>query len=37
MRELLQLLKDGVHWLGELLLDGLLADFLAWLSEWFLS
>ena len=37
MSELLQLLKDGLHWLGDVLLDGLLADFFAWLSDWLTS
>ncbi|AHJ96982.1 hypothetical protein Hsw_1387 [Hymenobacter swuensis DY53] len=37
MAELFQYLKDGLRWLGDLLLDGLLADLFAWLSDWFSS
>ncbi|GGG57331.1 hypothetical protein [Hymenobacter glacieicola] len=34
MVDLLGTLKTFWHWLGSLLLDGLLADFFAWVAEW---
>ena len=37
MTELLDFLHRGLHWLGEVLLDGLLADFFNWLADWLLT
>lgn len=37
MQELLDTLRDGLHWLGDVLLDGLLADFFDWLAQWLFS
>lgn len=34
---LLDDLKEFWRWLGTLLLDGLLADLFAWLSDWLFS
>lgn len=37
MTELLHLLQNGLRWLGDVLLDGLLADFFNWLADWLLG
>lgn len=37
MTGLLNYFKEFWHWLGALLLDGLLADLFAWLSDWLFS
>lgn len=37
MINLLSALKAFWHWLGSLLLDGLLADLFAWLADWLFS
>lgn len=37
MTELLHLLQNALRWLGEVLLDGLLADFFNWLADWLLT
>lgn len=33
MNELFRLLKNALRWLGDVLLDGLLADFFNWLAD----
>ena len=37
MTEFLNILHKALHWLGEALVDGLLADFFNWLADWLLT